>query len=543
MRFNSKEKIYLLGIVCFGILEALFIVGQMYSISLIATAVFIQQVSVAALGKSFVQLFFLMTAVVLSGSMGRSLANKLAFAVKDNTAGLLLEKMDRLGGAYGSGVDSSKSLLFLTEGLERLEIFFAQFLPQVIKTACIPILFLCFVFPIDWVSGLLLLVTIPIIIIFMMLIGSFSKRAAEKQWQVLQTISGFLHDAMVYLPWLKIWGQGESSSQKVEKMADDFRLHTLKVMQIAFLSAFVLELFTMLGVALVAVTLGVRLVEGMVEFPLALFVILLAPEFYVPLRNLGSKYHDSINAVASLRDIVEFLNQDEPQRGSKEMLLSAAPNISLDKVNYSYLRSGFTLQNINLKLPAAQTTVIFGQSGCGKSTLLALAGGMRLADSGSVKWNEHEVKDLSLATVRSQVGYLGQDVYIFSASVYENICLGDAAISKEQVHQACIAVGFAKIIEEWPEGYETLLGENGRALSGGQKRMIGIVRILVRDRKFVICDEPLAGLDYANEKIVTKALKNLFVGRTVLVVSHREEIIHLADKVYFMENGILQAKM
>lgn len=542
MQMGRKEKFYFFGILLFGALEALFIVGQMKTISLIAAAVFEQQIPVSALGSNFGKLLLLMLSVVLSAQIGSRLADKLAFAVKDKAADLLLEKMDRLGGAYGSGVDSSKCLLLLTDGLEKLEIFFAQFLPQVSKTALIPLIFLGFIFQIDYFSSLLLIVTIPVVIIFMMLIGNFSKKAAEKQWQVLQVISGFLHDAMVYLPWLKMWGKGEESAEKVGKMADDFRVHTLKVMQVAFLSAFVLELFTMLGIALVAVTLGVRLIEGMVEFPLALFVILLAPEFYAPLRNIGSKYHDSINAAASLRDIMAFLNQPEPDRGNEEIIISAAPTITLQDVTYTYADSGCGVKNINLLLPSGKTTVIFGPSGCGKSTLLALATGMKLADSGVVKWNDSEVQKLALASLRSQVGYLGQEVYIFSASLYDNIRLNDESITLERVQQVCETIGFAEMITAWQDGYATLLGENGRSLSGGQKRMLGIARILVRDRKFVVCDEPLAGLDYTNEKIVNKALHDLFVGRTVLLVSHREEIVHLADQVYFMEDGIIQPK-
>ncbi|MBQ2370160.1 MAG: thiol reductant ABC exporter subunit CydD [Peptococcaceae bacterium] len=540
MLIQKNDKLYLALIVCFGILEALFIILQMQKISMIANAIFMQNIAVVTLHTDFVQLMLYMIAVVLCNRIGSAMADNLAFSVKNTASSLLLEKLDRLGGVYGSGKDSGSCFVMLTDGVERLELFFAQFLPQVLKTAITPILFLVFIFPIDWVSGILLFITIPIVIVFMMLIGRFSKHASEQQWSVLQTISGFLHDAMVYLPWLKIWGKAEESAYKVDRIANDFRLRTLKVMQVAFLSAFVLEFFTMIGVALVAVTLGVRLVEGMVGFQMALFVILLAPEFYVPLRTLGSKYHDSINAMSAFKEITSFLNKEEPERGNVSLELKESPEIVLRDVGYTYKESGASVENINLHLTPGSKTVVFGESGCGKSTLLALASGMKLAQQGSVTWDTVEINQLSLETIRSQVGYMGQDIYVFSGTVYDNIAMGDSTITMEQVQQACAAIGFDKIVETFAQGYNTLLGENGRGLSGGQKRMLGMARILVRDRKFVVCDEPLAGLDVQSEQMVYQALNRLLEGRTALLVSHREEIIHLADRVYFMEQGKLR---
>ncbi|MBE6112014.1 MAG: thiol reductant ABC exporter subunit CydD [Peptococcaceae bacterium] len=538
--FQRKDKYYLAGIVLFGLLEALLIILQMYVISGIADAVFMKGTSVILLQHEFAVLALLMAGVVLSARAGGYLADGLAFSVKDAVASLLLDKMDRLGGVYGSGTDSGSCMMLLTDGVERLEEFFARLLPQAVKTALIPVLFFAFVFPVDWISGLLLLITVPIIIVFMMLIGRFSKSASEKQWSVLNRISGYLHDAMVYLPWLKLWGKAEESALKVEKLADDFRVRTLKVMQIAFLSAFVLEFFTMIGVALVAVTLGVRLVEGMVDFRMALFVILLAPEFYVPLRTLGGKYHDSIRAMSAFKDISAFLNRREPVRGAEQLVFSAAPAVKLCGAGYRYDDSGFALNNMNLELKAGAVTVIFGKSGCGKSTLLGLASGMKIAEEGFVEWNGTDVKNLSLETVRQQVGFIGQEIYVFSGSVYENIALGDASITREMVKEACEKLGFDKIVNSLENGYDTMLGESGRGLSGGQKRMLGIARIFVRDRYFVVCDEPLAGLDYISERMVYQALQILLKGRTALLVSHREEIIHLADEVYWMEDGVLR---
>ena len=540
MLIQKNEKLYLTAVVCLGLLEAVFIILQMHCISMIAEAVFMKDIVVSQLYHEFIKLGLYMIAVVLCSRLGSGMADNLAFSVKNTASALLLEKLDRLGGVYGSGMDSGRCFVLLTDGVERLELFFAQFLPQVLKTALIPVIFLIVIFPVDWVSGILLFITIPIVIIFMMLIGRFSKQASQAQWGVLQIISGFLHDAMLYLPWLKIWGKAEESADKVNRMANDFRLRTLKVMQIAFLSAFVLEFFTMVGVALVAVMLGVRLVEGMIGFQLALFVILLAPEFYVPLRALGSKYHDSINAVSAFREITDFLGTEEPQRGTDTIYLEEAPEIVLNHIGYTYQESGAAIQNINLHLKAGSNTVVFGESGCGKSTLLALASGMKLAQQGMVTWNGVDVRQLSLDTIRSQVGYMGQDIYIFSGTVYENIALGDAAISIEQVQNACKAIGFDAVIASFAQGYDTLLGENGRGLSGGQKRMLGIARVFVRNRRFVVCDEPLAGLDVQSEQMVYTALERLLEGRTALLVSHREDIVHLADQVYFMENGILK---
>lgn len=540
VKFQKNDKLYLAGVVLSGLLEALMIILQMKQISVIANAVFLEQTMVTSLQREFFVLALLMAGVVLCARLGGWLADGLAFSVKDAVASLLLDKMDRLGGVYGSGTDSGSCMMLLTDGVERLEEFFARLLPQAIKTAMIPLLFFAFVFPVDWVSGLLLLITVPIIIIFMMLIGRFSKSASEKQWKVLNRISGYLHDAMVYLPWLKLWGKAEESAAQVEKLADDFRVRTLKVMQIAFLSAFVLEFFTMIGVALVAVTLGVRLVEGMVDFQMALFVILLAPEFYVPLRTLGGKYHDSIRAMSAFNDISAFLDRKESVRGNDTIVFTKAPAVEVRQASYQYADSGFALKNMSLRLEAGTNTVIFGESGFGKSTLLGLVSGMKLADTGNVSWDGTDIRQLSLNSVREQIGFIGQEIYVFSGSVYDNIILGDASITKEMVEEACIKLGFNKVVAKLEHGYDTMLGEGGRGLSGGQKRMLGIARIFVRNRYLVVCDEPLAGLDYISERMVYQALQILLEGRTALLVSHREEIIHLADQIYWMEDGILK---
>jgi ABC-type multidrug transport system fused ATPase/permease subunit len=165
---------------------------------------------------------------------------------------------------------------------------------------------------------------------------------------------------------------------------------------------------------------------------------------------------------------------------------------------------------------------------------------MKLPEAGMVSWNGVDVKSLSLDSVRRQVGFIGQEIYVFSGSVYENIALGDASITREMVQNACEALGFDKIVNNLEQGYDTLLGEGGRGLSGGQKRMLGIARIFVRNRSFVVCDEPLAGLDYRSERMVYQALETLLKGRTALIVSHREEIVHLADQIYWMEDGVLK---
>lgn len=540
INFQKKDKYYLVGIVLLGLLEAVLIIVQMYVISWIANEIFWNGESVVSIRQEFLILMLFMLGVVWTSCMGKWFADQLAFSIKSTVVSLLLEKIDRLGGVYGGGIDSGSSMILLTDGIERLEEFFARLFPQAMKTAVIPILFLIFIFPVDWVSGVLLFLTIPIIILFMMLIGRFSKNASEKQWKVLRYISGYLHDVMLYLPWLKLWGKTEESAMHVDKLANNFRERTLRVMQIAFLSAFVLEFFTMIGVALVAVTLGVRLIGGLVDFRMALFVILLAPEFYVPLRILGGKYHDSIRAMSAFKEICEFLNYKEFKRGENCIIFKEAPNITLCNLTYRYKESGFTLENLNLELKAGTNTVIFGKSGCGKSTLLGLASGMKLAESGVVKWNGVDIRTLSLNIVRSQVGFVGQEIYVFSGSVYENITLGDNTITREMVEQACKKLGFDKIVASLECGYDTKLGEDGHKLSGGQKRMLGIARIFVRNYYFVICDEPLAGLDYRSEHMVYKALQVMLEGRTTLIVSHRKEIIHLADNIYWMEDGLLK---
>jgi len=507
-------------LVVLAILETVCIVVQMHLLSSLADEIFMHHPSQYSRSTAFVLLLGAMMFSVFFASLGAIAANALGFRMKNQTSTLLLNKLDRLGGSYGSGMQSSICVTLLTEGTDRLEDFFAHFLPQVLKCMLLPLIFLVVIFPKDWISATILLVTIPILLIFMMLIGRFSKAASEKQWKALETISGFLHDALRYMAWLKLWGKAEESIQKTDALGNLFRIKTLKVMRVAFLSAFVLEFFTMIGVALVAVGLGVRLVEGMLDFRTALFIILLAPEFYVSLRALGSKYHDSIKAIGAFRDILMFLQKEEPMRGAQQLKLQQAPTVVLEDVSYQYQSSRKGVEHISLCLKAGTTTWIVGESGCGKSTLLRVAGGLLLPQEGSVFYNGVATADVDEKEIRSAVGFIGQEVFLFGGSIYENIVLGET-ISIETVQKACSKIGFHNFVMSLEQGYDTLLGENGQTLSGGQKRLLSIARVLVRERWFVICDEPFAGLDEHTEQKVRQALNVLGKDRTMLIVSHR----------------------
>ncbi len=520
-----------------SILQSAALLGQAWLLSGLADAVFLQHTPLAALKRQLLLFLLFLLLVALFAFLERSAADRMAFRIKRDATEALVEKLDRVGFLYAAS--SSRSFSLLDQGVDRLEEYYARLLPQLLKCAVAPILFLAFVFPSDWISGLILLLTLPLIVLFMLLIGRFSKRAAEKQWAALQRISGFLKDSMRYLPWLKLWGRAEDTAVHVDALADDFRQRSFSMMKIAFLSAFVLEFFTMLGIAMVAVGLGLRLTEGMLGFRTALFLILLAPEFYAPLRALGSRFHDSLNARAAVQELDDFLSGAEPQRGASFPHWQAGPELVFRDASYHYANGERGVEALDFCLPAGSVAVVMGESGSGKSTLLRLAGGMLLPQTGELLYNGENSAALCMEALRQNVGLLSQELHLFSASVCENITLGREDVSPEALKALCRSIGADNFIEKLPQGYETQLGEGGQALSGGQKQLIGIARLLLRDCRLLLCDEPTAGLDPESEAQVISALQKLLPGRTVLIVSHRRSVTSLADFLWQMKDGRL----
>lgn len=488
-------------------------------------------------------LFVLLVAVIVLRGVFQWIEERFALAVAGIVKHSLLERLLEQVGVLGPGEmdhqQRGEFFVLLTQGLGNLDVYFCRYLPQLFKSVLIPIAYLLVVFPLDWISGLIFLVTTPLIPGFMMLIGKWSRRMAGSSWEAMARMGGYLQDVLAGLATLRNWNREYKQEQKIRRVSDDFRLATMKTMRVAFLSALTLELFTTISIALVAVGLGIRLADGREVFEVALFIILLAPEYFQPLRQLGQRYHDSQNAILSADQMFQFLGQ---KASTKKPAVSqeaegnrrgaeVAPGVELRNLSFNWGEREI-LRDLSLRLEPGAVYAVAGRSGAGKTTLLRILAGALTQKSGDLLVDGREfIGWENLSVIPAQP-------YFFRGTVLENITLG-RQVSRQQVEEICRAIGAHEFISKLPQGYDTLLGQEGQRLSGGQGQMVSIARAMVQSGGLLLCDEATSSLDAATEQVVEAALDKLYSGRTVLVSAHRLHTLKRAREIFVLEDGCI----
>ena len=492
-------------------------------------------------------LFILLVAIILLKGLFQWLEEHFALQVAGLVKHTLLDKLLDQVGVLGPGEMEHRQrgefFTLLTQGLGTLDVYFCRYLPQLFKSALIPIAYLFIVFPFDWISGLIFLIATPLIPGFMMLIGKWSRKMAGSSWEAMARMGGYLQDVLAGLATLRNWNREYQQEKKIRKVSDDFRLASMKTLRVAFLSALTLELFTTISIALVAVGLGIRLADGREVFEVALFIILLAPEYFQPLRQLGQRYHDSQNAILSADQMFSFLSRmssakkaqagtDSAERVSARIdSENQPPQVTLNKLAFSWGQRE-VLKGINLQLESGEIYAVAGRSGAGKTTLLRILAGALSQQQGEYQVNGREFQGWShLAMIPAQP-------YFFHGSLLENITLG-RDISVERVKEVCRIIGAEKFILQLPQGYDTILGQEGIRLSGGQGQLVSIARAMVDENRngLLLCDEATSSLDAQSEEVVEAALDKLYAGRTVLISAHRLHTLERAKKIFVLEEG------
>ncbi|MGQ9367601.1 thiol reductant ABC exporter subunit CydD [Azospirillum sp. A39] len=434
--------------------------------------------------------------------------------------------------------EAGRCAALMVEGVEALDPFVARYLPASIQAAMLPLAIVAVVLPLDWLSALVLTLTAPLIPFFMILIGRGAERLNQAQWATLARLSAYLLDAVQALPTLRLFGAVPREGRRVAAAADRYRSRTMRVLRVAFLSALALEFLATVSIALVAVFIGFRLLWGEMAYARGLFILLLAPEFYLPLRTLGAQYHARMEALGAAEQMAPLLEAaaqaspvPEPAPGPPANRSPHAPRVVADAVRFGHAPDRPLLDGVTFVLEPGTLTALVGASGAGKSTLMALLRG-RLSP-----WSGALLVDGVPAAAAARPAWIPQAPHLFAGTIADNIRLGRPHASDQEVCAAARRAHAAPFVERLGDGYATRIGERGAGLSGGEARRIALARAFLMEAPLVLLDEPSASLDHESEEALIDALEDLRRDRTVLVVAHRLTTVRAADRVLVLDRG------
>lgn len=438
------------------------------------------------------------------------------------------------------GTEAGEIAASAVQGVDALEAYFGRYLPQVVLAVLVPIAVLSWVGMIDPASAGLMLLTLPLVPIFMWLIGRYTEDRTREHWRALRLLSTHFLDVVRGLPTLRAFNRGRAQTAAISEVSERYRRTTMATLRVGFLSGAVLELAATLGVALVAVTVGVRLVDGGLGLQAGLTVLVLAPELYLPLRQLASQFHASADGLAVAERILALLDAPAaaPRGGRLIAPTPAEAPVRLENVSFAYpSRPSLVLNDLDLELLPGETVALVGPSGAGKTTVAKLL--LRFAEPTAGRLTAGGI-DLAVCRTkvwRSVIAWVPQQPTIFRGTVADNIRLGDGRASERRIRDAAVLAGADRFVEALPSGYETIVGDGGRPLSAGERRRIALARAFVRDAQLVILDEPTADLDRTSAEVVAEAVERLRIGRTVLLIAHRRELVRQADRVVALGEG------
>jgi ATP-binding cassette, subfamily C, bacterial CydD len=557
LRYAGAARGYLVVTVALGLAGTALILAQAGLLAhALATAA--RGDVAATLAGALTALLIVVAARAAVSYGGEVTALRAAATVKSQLRRALTARALRLGPGWLGGQRAGEIATLSTRGLDGLDTYFARYLPQLVLGVLVPVAVVVRVATADWISAVIIAVTLPLIPLFAVLVGWHTKAQTRKQWRLLAILGGHFLDVVEGLPTLKVFGRARAQEEVVAKVTDDYRRTTMATLRVAFLSALVLELAAAVATALVAVEVGLRLLYGHIGYETALLVLLLTPEAFLPLRAVGAQFHASMEGAAAAGRAFEILDTPVPDGPTGQPAeagrpaRAAAPTVAadlrfaeirLDGITATYPgRSRPALDGVSLTVAPGERIVLTGPSGAGKSTLLALLLRFLAPATGIIEAGGVDVAVTDLEQWRRQIAWVPQQPYLFSGSAAENIALGQPGASRAAIGRAAELAGAAEFIDSLPRGYDTPLGERGLRLSAGQRQRIALARAFLRDSPLLLLDEPTAHLDPAGTRVIASALDTEFADRTVILISHGQSWSDWGGgRVLSLEHGTLVA--
>ncbi|MFE3770309.1 thiol reductant ABC exporter subunit CydD [Streptomyces sp. NPDC059122] len=541
LQYARATRGFLVAVVVLGLAGAGLVIGQAMLIAEIVVGAFQHGRPLAALVTP--------VALLAAVSVGRGLvswltelaAHRASAAVKSELRMRLIERAAALGpgaavhraaGAAGAGtleLRTGELTTLATRGIDALDDYFARYLPQLGLAVVVPVAVLARIVVGDWISALTIVVTLPLIPLFMVLIGWTTQSRMDRQWRLLSRLSGHFLDVVEGLPTLKVFGRAKAQAASIRAITSEYRRATLRTLRIAFLSSFALELLATISVALVAVGIGMRLVHGELDLYTGLMVLVLAPEAYLPLRQVGAQYHAAAEGLSAAEEIFAVLETRPRTPGTAPAPDGTGLTVEGLVVRHPG-RTAASLPATSFEVRPGETVALVGPSGAGKSTLLSVVLGFTEPSEGRVLVDGEDLAGLSPDDWRSRIAWVPQHPHLFAGSIAENVRLVRPDADDAAVRAALGEAGALDFVDALPDGPATRLGESGAGLSAGQRQRIALARAFLADRPIVLLDEPTANLDGETEEALVEAVGRLAAGRTVLLVVHRPALLAVADR-------------
>ncbi|WP_242293708.1 thiol reductant ABC exporter subunit CydD [Bacillus cereus group sp. BfR-BA-01381] len=453
----------------------------------------------------------------------------------------LIEAYFTLGPRYVQTAGTGHLVTLSIEGIEKFKTYIELTIPKMIRSSIVPGLIVLYVFTLDIESGIILVVTIPIVIIFMILLGLAAQKMADSQYESYRVLSNHFVDTLKGLETLKYLGKSKQHEGKIEKVSKRYRKATMRTLRVAFLSSFALDFFTSLSIAFVAVGLGIRLIDGTIVLLPALTILILAPEYFLPIKQVGANYHATLDGQLAMEQIEEIL-QRQKEIGKKEsnvdLIWNSSSNLKLQdvKVKNDESEKGI-LEGIDFTWNGNGAIGVIGESGAGKSTLIDVLAGFLTPSGGKMIVNGVEIDGSTREEWQKNIAYIPQQPYIFPLSLKDNICFYETNTTDEEVERVMNEVGLRSLVTSLPNGMYERIGEGGRMLSGGQEQRVAMARALLSKKPIILLDEPTAHLDIETEFEIKKAMLRLFEGKLVFLATHRLHWMKQMDHILILNKG------
>ncbi|MEW4101862.1 thiol reductant ABC exporter subunit CydD [Bacillus altitudinis] len=456
----------------------------------------------------------------------------------------LLDQLFRLGPAFTKRKGTGKLVTLAMEGIAQYRQYLQLFLPKMVNMAVIPVMVLVYVWTLDETSAVILIVTLPILIVFMILLGLVAQRKAAKQWRSYEKLSNHFTDSLRGLETLRYLGISKKHSRNIGEVSKRYRKATMSTLKVAFLSSFALDFFSMLSIATVAVFLGLRLIEGDLLLLPALTALMLAPEYFLPVREVGNDYHATLNgkeANEAIQVILEEKGFREQETQSVQLNeWNEQSELILQDVSVLHdEHAPYSIRDVDLIVKGKKKIGIIGASGSGKSTLTDVLGGFVEPSAGEMILNGKPLAHLQLAAWQKEVVYMPQHPYLFHMTLRENIRFYEPNATDEDVERAVEEAGLSQLVADLPNGLDEVIGEQGRGLSGGQAQRIALARTVLGQRSIMLLDEPTAHLDIETEYELKKTMLPLFEDKLVFLATHRLHWMTDMDEIIVMDHGTI----